>query len=259
MSPAASGRRTVEPDTEEDFACARVTYSMGVSLDGYIAGPQGDFGWAEPDEEVFRMVTDEIREVGVHLLGRRLYETMLYWETADQDPIARRRRAEWAALWKPLPKVVFSTTLSVVQGNARLASGGLAEEIERLRAEPGEGEIAIGGAALAAEAAGLGLVDEYRARVYPVLVGGGIPFFPQRGRRVDLELVETRTFSSRVVYLRYRVAALDGASARPSECGPARGVRAQEARSTTGARRATVPWHDRHDWPTGSGAPGHHP
>ena len=113
---------------------------------------------------------------------------------------------EFAAIWKALPRVVFSTTLSAVQGNARLASGGLAEEIERLRAEPGEGDIAIGGAALAAEAAALGLIDEYRARVCPVLVGGGIPFFPRRERRVDLELVETRTFSSRVVYLRYRVA-----------------------------------------------------
>jgi dihydrofolate reductase len=84
--------------------------------------------------------------------------------------------------------------------------GGLAEEIERLRAEQGVGDIPIGGATLAAEAAALGLIDEYRARVYPVLVGGGIPFFPQRERRVDLELVENRTFSSRVVYLRYRVA-----------------------------------------------------
>jgi dihydrofolate reductase len=183
-----------------------VTYSMGVSLDGYIVGPDGDFDWTAPDEEVFRFVTDEIREVGVHLLGRRLYETMLYWETADQDPSLDDSMLEWAAIWKPLPKVVFSTTLSAVQGNARLASGGLAEEIERLRAEPGEGDIAIGGATLAAEAAALGLIDEYRARVYPVLVGGGIPFFPQRERRVDLELVETRTFSSRVVYLRYRVA-----------------------------------------------------
>jgi dihydrofolate reductase len=182
-----------------------VTYSMGVSLDGYIVGPDGDFGWTEPDPEVFRFVTDEIREVGVYLLGRRLYETMLYWETADQDPSLDEPMLEWAALWKPLPKVVFSTTLAAVQGNARLASGGLAEEIERLRAEPGESEIAIGGAALAAEAAGLGLIDEYRARVYPVLVGGGIPFFPRHERRVDLELVETRIFSSGVVYLRYRV------------------------------------------------------
>ncbi len=184
----------------------RVIYSMGVSLDGYIVGPDGDIPAPPPDEEVWRAVTDEIRAVGVHLMGRRLYETMLYWETADQDPSLDDAELEWAALWKPLPKVVFSATLSAVQGNARLASGGLAEEIERLRAEPGEGDIAIGGATLAAEAAALGLIDEYRARVYPVLVGGGIPYFPRHERRVDLELVESGTFSSKVVYLHYRVA-----------------------------------------------------
>ncbi|WP_037857666.1 dihydrofolate reductase family protein [Streptomyces sp. NRRL S-340] len=183
-----------------------VTYSMSVSLDGYIVGPDGDFNWSAPDEGVFRFWIDEIREVGVHLLGRRLYETMLYWETADQDPSLDDSMLEWAALWKPLPKVVFSTTLSAVRGCARLASGALAEEIERLRAEPGEGDIAIGGATLAAEAAASGLIDEYRVMVYPVLVGGGIPFFPRHERRVDLELVETRTFSSGVVYLRHRVA-----------------------------------------------------
>ncbi|MFD8390872.1 dihydrofolate reductase family protein [Streptomyces sp. NPDC059680] len=183
-----------------------VTYSMGVSLDGYIVGPDGRFDWTAPDEEIFRFATDEVRELGIHLLGRRLYETMLYWETADQNPSLDFSTLEFAAIWKLLPKVVFSTTLSAVQGNARLVSGGLAEEIERLRAEPGEGDIAIGGATLAAEAAALGLIDEYRARVYPVLVGGGIPFFPQHERRVDLELVETRTFSSSVVHLRYRVA-----------------------------------------------------
>ncbi|MEA2536157.1 MAG: hypothetical protein QOF11_391 [Chloroflexota bacterium] len=182
-----------------------VTYSMGVSLDGYIVGPKGGFDWTTPDAEVFRFWIDEIREVGVHLMGRRLYETMLYWETADQDPSLDDSEIEWAALWKPLPKVVFSTTLSAVQGTARLASGDLAEEIERLRAEPGEGDIAIGGATLAAEAAALDLIDEYRVMVHPVLVGGGIPYFPRRERRVDLELVETRTFSSRFVYLRYRV------------------------------------------------------
>jgi dihydrofolate reductase len=179
---------------------------MGVSLDGYIVGPDGDFEWSAPDQEVCRFVTDEIRQVGVHLMGRRLYETMLYWETADEDPSLDDSMLEWAALWKPLPKVVFSTTMSAVQGNARLATGGLTEEIERLRAEPAEGDIAIGGATLAAEAAALGLLDEYRARVYPVLVGGGTPFFAHRERHVDLELVESRTFSSRVVYLRYRVA-----------------------------------------------------
>ncbi|WP_175410228.1 dihydrofolate reductase family protein [Streptomyces sp. TRM64462] len=182
-----------------------VTYSMGVSLDGYIVGPDGGFDWSEPDEEVFRFATDEVRELGVHLMGRRLYETMLYWETADQNPSLDFPTLEFAAIWKRLPKVVFSTTLSAVQGHARLASGDLAEEIERLRAEPGEGDIAIGGATLAAEAAALGLIDEYRPRVHPVLVGGGIPFFPQHERRVDLELVESRTFRSKVVHLRYRV------------------------------------------------------
>ncbi|MEU1299505.1 dihydrofolate reductase family protein [Streptomyces shenzhenensis] len=182
-----------------------VTYSMNVSLDGYIVGPDGGLNWTPPDEEIFRSWIDEIREVGVHLLGRRLYETMLYWETAEQDLSLDDSQLEWIAIWNPLPKVVFSNTLSAVQGNARLASGGLAEEIEQLRAEPGEGNIAIGGATLAAEAAALGLIDEYRARVYPVLLGGGIPFFPRRERRVDLDLVETRTFSSKVVYLRYHV------------------------------------------------------
>ena len=189
----------------EDFRLRSVTYSMGASLDGYIVGPDGGFDWTEPDKDVFRFWIDEIRGVDVHLLGRRLYETMLYWETADEDPSIDDAEREWTALWKPLPKVVFSTTLSQVRGNARLASGGLAAEVERLRAEPGEGEIAIGGATLAAEAAALALIDEYRVMVYPVLVGGGIPFFARQERRVDLELVETRPFSSGVVYLRYRV------------------------------------------------------
>jgi dihydrofolate reductase len=183
----------------------RVTYSMGVSLDGYIVGPDGRFDWTAPDRDVFRFWIEAIRGVGVHLMGRRLYETMLYWETADQDGSLDEAELEWAALWKALPKVVFSTTLSAVRGNARLASGSLTEEIERLRAEPGESEIAIGGATLAAEAAGLDLIDEYRVMVYPVLVGGGTPYVPRRERRVDLELIETRPFSSGVVYLRYRV------------------------------------------------------
>jgi dihydrofolate reductase len=182
-----------------------VTYSMNVSLDGYIVGPDGSFDWSAPDPEVFRFWIDEIRGVGVHLLGRRLYETMLYWETVEQERSLDKDELEWVALWNPLPKVVFSTTLSEVQGNARLLSGGLVEEIERLRAEPGEGEIAIGGATLAAEASAAGLIDEYRTMVYPVLVGGGNPFFPRNERRVDLELVENRTFNSKFSYLSYRV------------------------------------------------------
>jgi dihydrofolate reductase len=176
-----------------------------MSLDGYIVGPDGGFDWGAPEEKVFRLATDEVRGLGVHLLGRRLYETMLYWEDADRNPSIDDLELEFAAVWNALPKVVFSTTLTTVQGNARLARNGLAEEIERWRGEPGTGDIAIGGATLAAEVAGLGLIDEYRIRVCPLLVGGGIPFFAHHGRRVDLDLVETRAFDSGIVYLRYRV------------------------------------------------------
>lgn len=183
----------------------RVIYSMGMSLDGYIIGPDSSFDWGNPSEEVFRSSIDEIRDVGVHLMGRRLYETMLYWETPDPDAPFDDLEREWIALWNPLPKVVFSTTLTTVQGNARLASGDLSEEVARLRAESGEGDIAIGGATLAAEAARRGLIDGYRIRVWPVLVGGGVPFFAHEQRRVDLELVETRDFDSGVVFLHYRV------------------------------------------------------
>ena len=182
-----------------------VSYSMGMSLDGYIVGPDGRFDWTAPDKDIFRFWIDDIGHVGVHLMGRRLYETMLYWETAEQEHALDDDEREWVALWNPLPKVVFSTTLPAVVGNARLASGSVAEEIERLRAEPGDGDIAIGGATLAVEAAAAGLIDEYRIRVHPVLVGGGTPYFARLGQRVDLELVETRFFHSGVVYLRHRV------------------------------------------------------
>lgn len=182
----------------------KVTCSLGVSLDGYIAGPDGDFAWSAPDEEVFRFATQEVRGLGVHLLGRRLYETMSYWETVDQASLSELER-EFAALWTSLPKVVFSTTLTWVEDGYQLAAGGLAEEIERWRATPGQGDIGIGGATLAAEASAVGLVDEYRLRVHPVVVGGGTPFFPRAGRREDLDLVDSRTFDSGVVHLRYRV------------------------------------------------------
>ncbi|MDQ1698399.1 MAG: hypothetical protein QOG34_262, partial [Frankiaceae bacterium] len=176
----------------------RVTYSMGVSLDGYVTGPTGGIDWTAPDPEVFSFVTDEIQQVGVHLLGRRLYETMLYWETADQDPSLDDAMLEWAAIWKRLPKVVFSTTLTAVEGNARLATGSVAEEIARLRAERADGNIAIGGPTLAAQAAALGLIDEYRMRLHPVLVGGGTPYFHRPASYLNLDLVESRTFSSQV-------------------------------------------------------------
>ena len=185
---------------------SKVTCSMGISLDGYIVGPDGSFAWSTPDEEVFRFATDEVRQLRVHLLGRRLYETMRYWETADQDPSLSDLEREFAALWTALPKVVFSTTLTSVERGYHLARGTLASEVQRWRAGPGEGDLAIGGASLAAEAADLGLIDEYGLRIHPVLVGGGTPFFPRAERRADLELVDSRPFRSGVVHLRYRVA-----------------------------------------------------
>jgi dihydrofolate reductase len=182
-----------------------VIYSMNVSLDGYIAGPDGSFDWGTPDEEVFRFVTDQTRELAAYVMGRRLYETMLYWETVDQNASLDYDTLEWPSVWRPLRKVVFSTTLSAVEGNARLACGSLVEEVERLRGEPGDGGIGIGGATLAGEAVPLGLIDEFRLIVNPVMLGGGLPFYPQCERRLDLELIESRAFSSGAVYLRYRV------------------------------------------------------
>jgi dihydrofolate reductase len=184
----------------------RVTYSMGVSLDGYIADRDGGLAWTEPDPELFRFITDETRQVAAYLMGRRLYETMLYWETAEQDPSLDADGRAWAAIWKPLPKIVFSATLSAVEGNARLATGTVAEELARLRAEGEDGEIAIGGAMLAGEAARLDLIDEYRPRVSPAIVGGGTPFFAPEVGPVELSLLERRAFGGGTVCLRYRVA-----------------------------------------------------
>ena len=182
----------------------KVIYAMGgVSADGYIAGPDGKFDWSMPDEALHRFHNEQTRALAGHLLGRRLYETMVYWETADQDPSDVMR--EFALLWHALPKVVLSRTLDTVEGaNTTLARGDLRAALTSLRASV-HGDVAVGGAELAAEAVRLNRIDEYRLFVHPVAVGGGVPFFP-RDHRVDMQLVETRTFSSRVVYLRYRVA-----------------------------------------------------
>jgi dihydrofolate reductase len=183
----------------------KVIYSMGTSLDGYIAGPDGDFEWAAPDEELHRFHNEQTRELGGHLLGRRLYETMVYWETADQDPAATEVTVEFARIWQSLPKIVFSKTLETVQGNSRLVMDGVAEEVARLKEQDGR-DLAVGGAGLASSLAKLGLIDEYRLFVNPVVVGGGTPFFPALEKPINLELVETRTFGSRVLYMRYRLA-----------------------------------------------------
>jgi dihydrofolate reductase len=182
-----------------------VVCTMNVSLDGYVTDRAGGLDWSGPDPELFRFVTGQTAELSAYVMGRRLYETMLYWETAGQERELDADERAWAAVWLPLPKLVFSTALTAVEGNARLATGGLAEELERLRAAPGDGDIAIGGPLLAGEAARLGLLDEYQPRVHPVLLGGGHPLYPAGETAVGLELVESRAFPSQAVWSRYRV------------------------------------------------------
>ena len=181
----------------------KVIYSMGVSLDGFVAGPGGEIDWAAPGEELHRFHNEQTRELDAHFCGRRLYEEMLYWETAEENPSASEYELEFAGIWKGLPKIVFSTTLEKVEGNARLATSGVAEEVARLKEEPGK-DLGVGGAGLASTFIRLGLVDEYRLFVSPVVLGGGRSFFPALTDRISLELVETRTFGSRVVYVRYQ-------------------------------------------------------
>ena len=177
-------------------------YSMSVSLDGHIAGPGGAIDWAAPDEELLRFHNEQTGELTGHLSGRGLYEDMLGWETAEQtrtDP----RELEFARIWTAIPKVVFSTTLTTVVGNARLARRDVADEVAELKNQPDAGIMSVGGAGLAASLVEKDLIDEYRLFVSPVVLGGGTPYFPTLAKRLDLELIETQTFSQ-VVYVRYR-------------------------------------------------------
>jgi dihydrofolate reductase len=184
----------------------KLIYSMGVSLDGFIADRNGAIDWSAPDEELHRFHNQQAREVGVELYGRRLYEAMVPWETWDEQPSVSEPELEFARIWKDTPKIVFSTTLEKVEvSNATLVRDGAAEVVARLKEKPGK-DLAVGGAGLASTFIKLGLVDEYRLFVTPVILGGGTPYFPSLDERIDLELVEERTFGSRVVYLRYRPA-----------------------------------------------------
>jgi dihydrofolate reductase len=177
-------------------------YSMSVSVDGFITDREGDFGWTAPSEEQFRFHIAQVRELGGYLCGRRLYETMLPWET---DPSMRENEpgATFADIWCAIPKVVFSRTLSSVQGNARLAEASVADEVAAAL-DATDKDVSIGGAGLAATAIELGLVDELRMFRYPIVVGGGTPFLPPVTEDIALELIETRPVDSRVIFERYR-------------------------------------------------------
>jgi dihydrofolate reductase len=174
---------------------------MGVSVDGFVNDREGGIGWSVPSDELFLFHIAQIGELGGYLLGRRLYETMLVWET---DPSLRENEpgAVFAEIWGAIPKVVFSRTLQRVEGNARLAEGSVAEEVAAAL-EASDKDVSIGGPGLAGAAIELGLVDELRMFRNPVLLGGGTPFLPALTEAVPLELVESRTFASGVIYERY--------------------------------------------------------
>lgn len=181
----------------------RLSYGMNVSLDGYIAAPGDDIGWSVPSDELFAFWTDHMREVGIALYGRKLWHTMHpYWAIADKQPDVSPADAEFARCWQATPKVVFSSTLDKVEGNARLVRGDAVAEITRLKAE-GDDAMEIGGATLAGSAMRAGLIDEYLMVTVPVLVGGGTPFFTTLDSWVNLRLVETRQFPGGVILTRY--------------------------------------------------------
>jgi dihydrofolate reductase len=185
---------------------AKLIYSAIASLDGYVADVDGNFDWAAPDEEVHAFVNDLERSVGTYLYGRRMYETMVYWETAqtmaDQSPIEQ----DYTAIWQAADKVVYSTTLEKVSSaRTRIERNFDADAVRRMKAEA-SADITTGGPHLAAEAIKAGLVDELNLFLTPVVVGGGNRALPD-GVRLDLELLEERRFAGGVVYLRYRTKA----------------------------------------------------
>ena len=182
---------------------AHLIYSAIPSVDGYVADERGNFDWAAPDDEVHRFVNAEERPIGTYLYGRRMYETMVFWETALDEPDQPASVREYAEIWQSADKVVYSSTMqAVTSARTRIERRFDPETVRALKASTAR-DISIGGPHLAAEAIRAGLVDEYRQLVVPVIVGGGNRWLPD-GVRVELELVDERRFNSGVVSIRYR-------------------------------------------------------
>jgi dihydrofolate reductase len=181
----------------------KLIYSALASADGYVEDASGSFDWAAPDEEVLRFVNGLERPVGTYLYGRRMYETMLYWETAHtmpgQPPLVR----EFASIWQAAEKIVFSKILKTVSSaKTRIERNFDPGMVGQLKSAT-EHDMTVGGAGLAAQAIKAGLVDELQLFLVPVIVGGGKRALPN-GVRSDLELLDTQRFASGAVYLRYR-------------------------------------------------------
>jgi dihydrofolate reductase len=184
----------------------RLIYSAIASLDGYVADEAGNFDWAAPDEEVHAFVNDLERPIGTYLLGRRMYEVMVFWETvetsADQRPVSR----DFARIWQGAEKIVYSTTLAEApSARTRIERAFDPEAVRQLKTQSAR-DLSVGGADLAAQALKAGLVDELQLFLTPMVVGGGTKALPN-GARVPLELVDEHRFGSGTVYLRYQMSA----------------------------------------------------
>lgn len=179
-------------------------YSMTVSLDGYTADEDGRFDWTVPDDEVHAFVNDRQRQIGTYLFGRRMYETMLYWETAPDAPGRPAVERDFASIWQAADKIVYSTALTAPSSaKTTLERRFDPESIRRLKADATR-DLDVGGPGLAAHAIRAGLVDEVHLYVVPVMVGGGTAALPH-GIRVTLELLDEHRFGNGTVYLRYRL------------------------------------------------------
>lgn len=174
----------------------KLIYSLNVSLDGFTETPDHSLDWATVDEELHAWFNDQARTLDASLYGRRMYELMAdYWPTAEADPSAADVEREFARIWKPMPKIVFSSSLEHVEHNARLVHGEVGKVLEDLRREF-DGDLDVGGPNLAGQFVRRGLVDEYRLVVHPVVLGAGTPFWPELDAPLRLRLVETQTFAS---------------------------------------------------------------
>jgi dihydrofolate reductase len=182
---------------------AKLIYSVICSLDGYVADEDGNFSWARPDDELHSFINDIERPVGTYLYGRRMYETMLFWETAEVTPDQCEPVSDYAGIWRAAEKVVFSRSLDQASSaKTRIERDFDAESIRRLKAEA-DSDISIGGPELAGEAIRADLVDEYHLSINPIVVGGGNSALPSDAL-VELELLEQRRFDSGVIHLHYR-------------------------------------------------------
>jgi dihydrofolate reductase len=184
----------------------RLIYSAIASLDGYVADRDGRFEWSAPDEEVHRFVNDLERPAGTYLLGRRMYEVLVAWETPDALPDASPVTRDFAAIWRSADKVVFSRTLeAVASARTRIERDFDPEAVRRMKASA-DRDLTIGGPELAAHALAAGLVDELHLFLNPIVVGGGTPALPD-DVRLELELVDEHRFGNGVVHLGYRIGA----------------------------------------------------